>query len=55
VTLKAPKATSATKVRLLGSPGPVRFSKAGAGLRVEMPESAPVGAYAHAFELAGVK
>jgi hypothetical protein len=32
----------------------VRFSKAG-GLRIEMPEGAPAGAYAHAFELTGVK
>ena len=55
VTLKAPKAGGATKVRLLGSPAPVRFSRSGAGLRIEMPESAPGGAYAHAFELTGVK
>jgi alpha-L-fucosidase len=56
VTLKAPKATGATKVRLLGTPGPVRFSKSGGGpLRIEMPESAPVGASAFAFELTGVK
>jgi alpha-L-fucosidase len=55
VTLKAPRATGATKVRLLGSPAPVRFSKSGGGLRIEVPESAPVGSYAHAFELTGVK
>ena len=55
VTLKAPRTTGATKVRLLGSPAPVRFSRSGAGLRIEMPESAPAGAYAHAFALTGVK
>jgi alpha-L-fucosidase len=55
VTLKAPTATGATKVRLLGTPASVRFSKTGAGLRIDLPESAPVGAYAHAFELTGVK
>jgi alpha-L-fucosidase len=55
VTLKAPKATSATRVRLLGTPGPVRFSNSSAGLRIEMPDSAPVGAQAFALELTGVR
>jgi alpha-L-fucosidase len=55
VTLKAPRTSGATKVRLLGTSGPVRLSTTGAGLRIEMPEGAPVGAYAHAFELTGAK
>ena len=56
VTLKAPKAAGATKVRLLGTPGPVRLSQSGGGpLRIEMPAGAPVGAPAFAFELTGVK
>ena len=55
VRFKAPTATGATKVTLLGSPAPLRFSRAGGGLRIEMPDSAPVGAYAHAFRLTGVK
>jgi hypothetical protein len=55
VTLKAPKATGATKVSLLGTSGPVRFSKTGGSLRIEIPENAAPGAYAYAFELTRVK
>jgi alpha-L-fucosidase len=55
LTLKAPKASGATKVRLLGTTGAVRFSRTGAGLRIEMPDNAPVGAQAFAFELTGVE
>jgi alpha-L-fucosidase len=55
VTLKAPKATGATRVRLLGATEAVRFSRVGQGLRLEMPESAPAGSYAHAFALTGVR
>jgi len=55
LTLKAPKAGGATKVSLLGTTAPVRFTKSAAGLRIEMPEAAPVGSAAYAFKLTGVK
>ena len=55
VTLKTPKAGGATKVSLLGTTAPVRFSKAASGLRIEMPDGAPVGAHAYALKLTGVK
>jgi alpha-L-fucosidase len=56
LTLEAPRATGATKVALVGSPLPVRFARTSrGGLRIEMPENAPPGAYAHAFKLTGVR
>jgi alpha-L-fucosidase len=55
LTLKTPKAGGATKVSLLGTTAPVSFSKAAGGLRIEMPDAAPVGAHAYAFRLTGVK
>jgi len=55
VTLKTPKAAGSTKVSLLGTTAPVRFSRTAGGLRIEMPEAAPVVAHAYAFKLTGVK
>ncbi len=55
VTLKAPRSSRATKVRLLGSDEKVRFERPGGGLRINMPDSAPHGAYAYTFELTGVE
>jgi hypothetical protein len=42
-------------VSLLGTAAPVRFARAAGGLRIEMPDAAPVGAPAYAFKLTGVK
>ena len=55
VTLKTPKSSGSTKVRLLGSEEKVRFKRPGGGLRITMPDSATPGALAYTFELAGVK
>ena len=55
LTLATPKAGGATKVSLLGTTAPVRFSNAGGGLRIEMPDGAPIGAHAYAFKLTGVR
>jgi len=55
VVLKAPKPGGAARVSLLGAPGPVRFSRLDAGLRIEVPETLAPGAYAYAFKLTGVR
>jgi alpha-L-fucosidase len=54
VTLKTPKASARTRVRLLGTTAPVRFSRSGSGLRLDVPDSLQPGAHAYAFELSGV-
>jgi alpha-L-fucosidase len=55
VTLKTPKSSRATKVRLLGSDETVGFEGSGDGLRITMPESVVGGEYAYTFELTGVE
>jgi len=55
VTLTSPDPTGGTKVRLIGTEGDLKWRRSGAGLRIEVPESAPVGSEAYVFELTGVR
>jgi alpha-L-fucosidase len=55
VTLEAPAPTPATRVRLLGTDGSLKWRRVKGGLQIERPASAPVGALAYVFALTGVK
>jgi alpha-L-fucosidase len=55
LTLEAPEPTPATRVRLLGAEGPLKWRRAKGGLQIERPKNTPVGALAYVFALTGVK